>query len=68
MCVCVCVFPVPFSSKDLSLDLGPILIQDDVISRFLFSFANIPFPNAVIFIDSREMYGGGVLFNPLQYS
>lgn len=55
------MFIALFSSKDLSLDLGPTLKQDYVISKFLFSFANTLFPNGVLFIDSREMNGGGTI-------
>lgn len=45
-----------FTQGHLSLDIGTILIQDDLTSRSLISSANTFFLNKVTFADSRWTY------------
>lgn len=47
------LFPLLFSYKDLSLDLGPTLIRDGLISRSLIISVNTLIPNKVVFSGSR---------------
>lgn len=49
----LCLFPLLFSYKDLSLDLGSALIQDGLISRSLILSANTLVPSKVVFSGSR---------------